>query len=91
MRYLLLALLLLASPAWADVYQYVVVRNIDDEKLVLMDLYGDVVVVEATLYCFEGFGFAEGDMVLSTENLSICAMATLISPSSRQTCDVWCP
>lgn len=91
-RLFALALFLFASPARAgDVLRYIVVYNVNDEKLILMDSYGEKYVVEAHIYCWEHQGFERGDIVLSTENLDICVSSTLISTESGETCEVWCP
>lgn len=91
MRYLLLALLLLASPAHAEVYRYVVVANLDDDKLLLVDAYGENFIVEARVYCWEHRGFARGNILLSSENLDLCVSSTLISVKTGESCEVWCP
>lgn len=91
MRYLILLLLAVFPVNAASSYQYTVVANVDDEKLVLIDSFGETHVVEAQAYCYSALGFDEGDTVLAVDSLNACAMTTLISLSQRQTCKVWCP
>lgn len=82
---------LFVAPAFGQsVRAYVIVANINDDKLVLADRYGSKHVVEAKTYCL-GTGWEEGTIVLSTENLDICVSSTLISRTTGDTCDVWCP
>lgn len=82
-------LLLLGGTVWArSLSTYVVLANIDDEKLVLMDASRNKFIVEAKTYCFN---FEEGTIVYSTEPLDICVSSTLINKNTRQTCDIWCP
>lgn len=79
------------SAAAADVYPYIVLANIDDDKIILVDVLGEKYVVEALSYCFDFQGFDEDDIVYSTENLYACAVSTLISRTTGETCEVFCP
>jgi hypothetical protein len=89
---LVLAVLLLAVPTTSarGLYRYVIVANVDEDKLVLADEYGQTHAVGAKVYCWEHQGFEADELVLSTENLDTCSSATLVNPRTRKTCEVWC-
>lgn len=84
----LLSIFLLTKSVGArSVYYYVILANINDDKLVLSDIDGTKVFVEAKSYCF---GFDEDVTVISTNDLSSCTTSVLIQPRSGKTCEVWC-
>jgi len=70
-----------------SVYYYVILANVNDDKFILVDAYGEKVFVEAKSYCFD---FDEEEAVLSTNDLSSCLTSVLIEPRSGKTCEVWC-
>lgn len=88
---LLLSLLLSGNVAQAgSVTAYVILANVNDDKLVLEDSYGQRHVISPKIFCFSWQGFDSGDIVYSTENLDACTSSTLISKRTHRTCDVYC-